>query len=118
MAYTFSAVLVTPADQIVDANKLGLALGYSNNEFTVPASIDGINVTHYYCHTWANEVFDAMVRGLGEGTPPAADYEAAGLTVEEYLTALSRLIVSCRDGADPAQHVAEVFADNNLVSLS
>jgi hypothetical protein len=117
MAYTFSAVLVTPADQLEDANKVGLALGYSANEFTVPASSDGINVTHYYCHTWANEVFDAMVKGLGEGVPPSADYETAGLTVEQYFTALSRLIVSCRDGADPAQHVAEVLDANGLVPL-
>jgi hypothetical protein len=117
MAYTFSAVLVTPADQLEDANKVGLALGYSDNEFTVPASSDGINVTHYYCHSWCNEVFDQMVRGLGEGIPPEADYEAAGLTIEQYMTALSRLIVSCRDGADPAVHVVEVFAANNLVSL-
>jgi hypothetical protein len=109
MSYTYSAVLVTPADQLEDASKVGLALGYSDNEFTVPASSDGTNITHYYCHTWANEVFDAMVRGLGEGVPPSADYEAAGLTQEQYMTALSRLIVSCRDGADPAQHVAEVL---------
>jgi hypothetical protein len=118
MSYTFSAVLVTPADQLEAANKVGLALGYSDNEFTVPASSDGTNITHYYCHSWCNEVFDQMVRGLGEGIPPSADYEAAGLTVEQYMMALSRLIVSCKDGADPAQHVAEVFAANNLVSLS
>jgi hypothetical protein len=117
MSYTYSAVLVTPADQLEDANKVGLALGYSANEFTVPASSDGINVTHYYCHSWCNEVFDAMVRGLGEGTPPAADFEAAGLTQEQYFTALSRLIVSCKDGADPAQHVDEVLAANGLGKL-
>jgi hypothetical protein len=117
MSYTYSAVLVTPADQLEDANKVGLALGYSANEFTVPSSSDGINATHYYCHTWANEVFDGMVKGLGEGTPPAADYEAAGLTQEQYFTALSRLIVSCRDGADPAQHVDEVLAAAGLVNL-
>jgi hypothetical protein len=117
MSYTFSAVLVTPADQLEAANRVGLALGYSNNEFTVPASDNGTDITHYYCHTWANEVFDQMVRGLGEGTPPAADYEAAGLTVEAYLTALSRLIVSCKDGADPAQHVDEVLTEAGLTKL-
>jgi hypothetical protein len=117
MSYTFSAVLVTPADQLEDANKVGLALGYSANEFTVPASSDGTTITHYYCHTWANEVFDAMVKGLGEGTPPAADYEAAGLTAEQYMLALSRLIVSCRDGADPAGHVDEILSANNLTSI-
>jgi hypothetical protein len=115
MSYTFSAVLVTPADQLEDANKVGLALGYSNNEFTVPASSDGTNITHYFCHSWCNEVFDGMVRGLSEGTPPAADYEAAGLTQEQYLTALSSLIVSCRDGADPAGHVDDVLAENDMV---
>jgi hypothetical protein len=117
MSYTYSAVLVTPADQLEDANKVGLALGYSSNEFTVPASDNGTDITHYYCHTWANEVFDGMVKGLGEGTPPAADYEAAGLTVEQYITALSRLIVSCRDGADPAQHVDEVLTAAGLEKL-
>jgi hypothetical protein len=117
MAYTYSAVLVTPADQLEDANKVGLALGYSANEFTVPASSDSENITHYYCHSWCNEVFDQMVRGLGEGTPPAADYEAAGLTQEQYFIALSRLIVSCKDGADPAQHVDEILTANGLVKL-
>jgi hypothetical protein len=117
MSYTFSAVLVTPADQLEDANKVGLALGYSANEFTVPASDNGTDITHYFCHSWCNEVFDAMVKGLGEGTPPAADYEAAGLTMEQYFTALSRLIVSCRDGADPAGHVDEVLTANGLVKL-
>jgi hypothetical protein len=117
MAYTFSAVLVTPADQLEAANKVGLALGYSSNEFTVPASSDGTTITHYYCHTWANEVFNGMVKGLGEGTPPAADYEAAGLTMEQYFTALSRLIVSCKDGADPAQHVDEVLTAHNLQKI-
>jgi hypothetical protein len=117
MSYTFSAVLVTPADQLEDANKVGLALGYSANEFTVPASSDGENITHFYCHTWANETFDQMVRGLGEGTPPAADYEAAGLTQEQYIAALSRLVVSCRDGADPAQHVEEVLTAIGLEQM-
>jgi hypothetical protein len=117
MSYTYSAVLVTPVDQLEDANKVGLALGYSANEFTVPASSDGINVTHYYCHSWCNEVFDQMVRGLGEGIPPSADYEAAGLTAGQYMTALSRLIVSCRDGADPSVHVRDVLDANGLVSL-
>jgi hypothetical protein len=117
MSYTYSAVLVTPADQLEDANKVGLALGYSANEFTVPASDNGTDITHYYCHSWCNEVFDQMVRGLGEGTPPAADYEAAGLTQEQYITALSRLIVSCKDGADPAQHVDEVLTAAGLTRL-
>jgi hypothetical protein len=94
-----------------------LALGYSANEFTVTASSDGINVTHYYCHSWCNEVFDQMVKGLGEGTPPAADYEAAGLTQEQYFTTLSRLIVSCRDGADPGIHVDDVLEAAGLVQI-
>jgi uncharacterized protein with beta-barrel porin domain len=117
MSYTFSAVLVTPADQLEDANKVGLALGYSANEFTVPASDNGTDITHYYCHSWCNEVFGQMVNSLGEGTVLEADYEAAGLTQEQYFTALSRLIVSCRDGADPAQHVDEVLAANGLGKL-
>lgn len=117
MSYTFSAVLITPADQLEDANKVGLALGYSDNEFMVPASSDGENITHYFCHTWANEVFDGMVKGLGEGTLPTADLEAAGLTQEQYMLALSRLIVSCRDGADPQTHVDEVLTAAGLVRL-
>jgi hypothetical protein len=117
MPYTYSAVLITPANQLEDANKVGLALGYSNNEFTVPASNNNVDVTHYFCHTWANEVFDQMVKGLGEGTPPQADYESAGLTQEQYLTALSKLIVSCKDGADPQSHVNEVLANNNLTII-
>ena len=117
MSYTYSAVLVTPADQLEAANKVGLALGYSANEFTIPASSDGENVTHYYCHPWANEVFDGMVKGLGEGVAPTADLEAAGLTFEQYIMALSRMIVSCREGADPQTHVDEVLAAAGLVKL-
>ena len=117
MAYTYSAVLITPADQLEDANKVGLALGYSANEFTIPASSDGENVTHYFCHSWANEVFDGMVSGLNEGTLPTADLEKAGLTEGQYITALSRMIVSCRDGADPQTHVDEVLAAMGLVKL-
>jgi hypothetical protein len=117
MSYTYSAVLVTPADQLEDANKVGSALGYSANEFTVPASSDGINVTHYYCHTWANETFAQMVEMLGLGETPPADFEAAGIEPGTYMLALSRLIVSCRDGADPAQHVEEVLTAAGLTKL-
>jgi hypothetical protein len=117
MAYTYSAVLITPADQLENANKVGLALGYSDNEFSVPATSNGTDVTHYFAHSWANGVFDQMVRGLGEGTLPEADYESAGLTQEDYLQTLSRLIVSCKDGADPASHVNEILEANGLTKL-
>lgn len=117
MAYTYSAVLITPADQLEAADKVSVVLGHGLNNFTLPASSDGENVTHYYCHAWCNEVFDAMVNGLLEGQSPSGDLEGAGLTLEEAMLALSRMIVSCRDGADPVAHVGEVLEAAGLVKL-
>jgi hypothetical protein len=118
MSYTYSAVLITPADQLENADKVSVAIGHGLNNFTLPASSNGTNVTHLYCHAWCNEVFDSWVNGLASGQPPEGDWEAAGLTFEEAMLTLSRMAVSCREGADPPQHVAEVLTANNLQVIS
>ena len=117
MSYTYSAVLITPADQLEAADKVSVAIGHGLNNFTLPASSDGENVTHYYCHAWCNEVFDGWVNGLASGQPPEGDWEGAGLTLEEAMLAQSRMIVSCKDGADPVGHVGEVLEAHNLVRM-
>jgi hypothetical protein len=54
---------------------------------------------------------------LSSGQPPEGDWESAGLTMEEAMLALSRMVVSCREGADPPTHVDEILAANNLVKM-
>lgn len=102
-------LLCLAADQ-QDSNVIGEALGYGPDTFSLPAGPEGGEITHYFNHSFAAQEFVDMVEALGQGTPPE------GLPVE-LLPALSRMVISIRDGGDSAQHVADVLAANNLVRL-
>jgi len=109
--WNLSAVFVCQAADQEDSNTIALALDYGPNTFSQPAGPEGATApTHYFNHSWAAQEFADMVTALGEGTAPE------GLPVE-LLPALSRMIISIRDGGDPVAHVDEVLVANNLVRL-
>ena len=58
MSYSNSIVLIVTASARADAEALGLQLGHSGAEYTVPLSADGQSpATHYGLHSWGRNNF-------------------------------------------------------------
>lgn len=109
--WNYSIVLLCQAADQTDSNVIGEALGYGPSTFSLPAGPEGATEpTHYFNHSYGAQAFVDLVHALGEGTPPE------GLP-EELLPALSRMVISIRDGGDPVAHTDEVLVANNLVRL-
>ena len=51
MPYNQSLVAITPIGFKSTAEALGIAMGHSGNEFTIPVSSDGLTATR--CVTWS-----------------------------------------------------------------
>ena len=110
-SWNLSAVFVCAAADQEASNTIALALDYGPNTFSQPAGPEGATVpTHFFNHSWAAQEFADMVQALGEGTAPE------GLP-EELLPALSRMVISIRDGGDPVGHVDDVLTEHGLVRL-
>lgn len=110
-AWNYSVVFLCLAGDQTDSDTIAEALGYGPDTFSLPAGpAEATEPTHYFNHSFAAQEFVDLVTTLGEGTPPE------GLP-EELLPALSRMIISIRDGGDPVAHVDDVLAANNLVRL-
>ena len=107
MAYNQSLVAITPADFKSTAEELGLAMGHSGNEFTVPLSADGLTVTHYGLHSWAT--IEAAQVWLGNAYPPVA-----GFNTDDVDAIRSQLIISVQEGASPGAHFDNVLTSNGL----
>ena len=107
--WNYSVVFLCEAADQADSDTIAEALGYGPDTFSLPAGT-GSEITHYFNHSYAAQEFVDMVSALGEGTAPE------GLP-EELLPALSRMVISVRDGGDPVGHVDDVLVANNLVRL-
>lgn len=87
MMHSISLIAFTPADKLAEAE--AFANGPSLSEFTVAL---GDPPTHYYLHAWI--------------TPEEA---------ERWQTeAPEWLIVSTREGGEPAEHFEQVMSDHSL----
>ena len=109
--WNYSIVLLCQAADQADSNTIAELLGYGPNTFSLPAGPEGAtDPTHYFNHSFGAQAFVDMVQALGEGTPPE------GMPVE-LLPALSRMVISIRDGGDPISHVDDVLSSNELTRL-
>lgn len=70
-----SAVLIIPASMREAANGLAVAMGWGDENYTIPLSSDGETITHYAARADVGDEFIAMARG--EAELPAAVAEIA-----------------------------------------
>jgi len=70
-----SAVLIIPATMRDAANDLAAAMGWGDENYTIPLSGDGETVTHFAARADVGDEFVAMLRG--EVEPPAGIAEMA-----------------------------------------
>jgi hypothetical protein len=106
--YTESLVAITPADFRDTAEQLGMAMGHSGHEFSVPL-YTGADLTHYGLHAWVTP--EAAAVWLGEAYPPDTGY-----TDEQIDAVRSQLIISCLEGVVPREHFDGVLAENGLAA--
>ena len=105
MTYTVSLVAITPLPMKDFAETMGLMLGHSGQEFSVPLTSDGTNETHRALHAWVTPEYSQL--WTGEAYPEGAD-EAAVDWVR------SGLIISLREGTVPLDHFNDVLQASDL----
>ena len=110
MPYNQSLVAITPIGFKSTAEALGIAMGHSGNEFTIPVSSDGLTVTHYGLHAWATP--EAAVVWLGNAYSPDTGY-----TPEQIDAIRAQLIISVEAGANPGTHFDSVLSLNSLTRI-
>jgi hypothetical protein len=103
-----STVLIVPAEFLDDANRLGNALGYGPESYTVPLGNDG-EVTHYGSHTWASDEFFLVVQGALSGSLPPVKWSEFGLTQTKVKKVLANLHIS--SPGSPLDPDGEQFGD-------
>ena len=94
MTYSLSVVLLVPAAHRDAINALAEQLGWGPGNLSIPLS----GGTWYGCHTWPTPAF---LDEFAVAPPEAAE-------------ALAALVVSPLEGANPAEHWAQVLVDNGL----
>lgn len=105
MSLPYSLVAITPAGFKTTAEALGLAMGHSGQEFSVPLP-NSTNPTHYGLHAWVSE--EVAQIWLGNAYP---DTE---FTNEQVDAVRSNLIISCLEGVTPVEHWQTVLLNNNI----
>jgi hypothetical protein len=107
--YTQSLVAITPADFRDTAEQLGMAMGHSGHEFSVPL-YTGADRTHYGLHTWVTP--EAAAVWMGNAYPTGTEY-----TDEQIDAIRTALTVSVDpDSPEPVEHFAEVLAAEGLAT--
>jgi hypothetical protein len=131
-----SLALIIPAALRETANKVGEALGQGPDNYTVPLSSDGENVTHYgLMHQAAGEDFLNMLRAAKQGTMPSdVDWAAYELTEAQVAAVVTALIMSASPDPDftppaedpeatppvydhPSAHFMAVLDANGLIQM-
>ena len=109
MTHSVSLIVICPVAVLPAAAALGVQLGWSENELSVPLSPSGnAPATHWSLHAWARPETAALFRG--ELVPDGAD--------EAQLAAiLAQLIVSTREGGNPGEHFDEALATAGLTRV-
>lgn len=109
MSHTQSLIVICPLAALPAATALGVALGWSENELSVPLSPSGnAPATHRALHAWARPETAALFRG--EVVPDGAD--------EAQLAAiLASLTVSIREGGNPGEHFDDALTAAGLTRV-
>lgn len=103
MSYDNSIVLIVEAAARADAEALGLQLGHSGAEYSVPLSAEGLApATHFGLHSWGRDDFVAVMAGEAP----------EGVDASLFETVRAALILSVRTSA--AGHFADVLAQHEL----
>lgn len=71
--FNYSVSIIVPAARKADADKLAQALGHAPPgvpTFVAELSSDGVSVTHYGCHTYAQQAFVDLLSAAALGALP------------------------------------------------
>ena len=106
MTHSVSLIVICPAATLPAATALGVQLGWSENELSIPLSPTGAEpATHWAMHAYARPETAALFKG--EWMPDAVDHA-------ELSTVLSALIVSAIEGGQGLPHFESVLATESL----
>lgn len=104
-----STVLILPDDLKDEGNRMGDAMGWGPENFSVALSSDGsAPATHWGLHAWASDDFPAYL--ASETLPP--ELEKAGFTQKEWDAIRAAIIQSY--WSDYIGHFDTVCAENNF----
>lgn len=101
MGFPYSISLIVPAAHKADADKLAQALGHAPPgvpTFVAELSSDGVNVTHYGCHTYAQQAFVDLLTAASQGTLPPVPWADYGLTEQDVAEVLQALTARVAGG--------------------
>lgn len=108
MGFPVSLVMIAPAADKAAVETLGLALGHSGDEFTVPLfTPPGASPTHYGLHSWATVAVAALWTGTAS-VPGISDADLAWLR--------ATLIISASQSVVGKAHFDQVIGDAGLVT--
>lgn len=99
--YIYSVCLIVPAAFRDAANQLAEGLGWGPDNYAIPLTDNGTDVTHYAMSTCCDQQFADWL----ENPPPEAEGASEILSV---------LIASLRPRGDDGQHGWDTFAANDL----
>lgn len=107
-----STVLILPDALRDEGNRMGAAMGWGPENFSVPLSADGSEpATHWGLHAWAADTFPDLM--ASETIPPELD--EAGFTQAEWDAIRAGMIQSY--WTDYTDHFATVCAENDLKTM-
>jgi len=116
--FNLSCVLIMPSALQSAGNALSIALGYGPDTYSVPLCT-GETVTHYGAHAWVQQEFIDTIQSAAQGILPTElttlDEDGNPPVAPADLQAiLNNLIISAREGGNPAEHWNEVLAAHHL----
>lgn len=109
LMYNYSVSLIIPAAHKADADKLAQALGHAPPgvpTFVAELSSDGVSVTHYGCHTYAQQAFVDTLTAAQQGLLPSLPWASYGLTEKDVQSVVQGLTVRIAKGT-----VADTWPD-------
>lgn len=102
-----STVLIIPASHQADGNLVAEQMGWGPNNYSVPLTTDGVNISHYGLHTHTGPEFEGWVTGTN---PLPQGMEHAQAVIDQ-------LIYSFRTDIKNREHFNAVLAANGLQDM-
>lgn len=104
----WSCTLILPDSKVATGNNVGLAMNCGPNNFSVPLTNDGVNITHWGLHAWISDNAKVLI----ENKIYPIELSDAGISRNEYESMHDQLIYSFR--VDYTDHFDSVLRVNNL----
>jgi len=102
-----SAVLIIPTNLQADGNAVAEAMGWGTNNYSVPLTTNGVDITHYGLHTHTSAQFESWVTGI-EPLPTGMEYAQS---------VIDALIYSFRNDIKNREHFNLVLEANGLQDM-